>query len=83
MEIALKHCPFCGHKGYLFSDNGSDYVICTTKSCCIYTNWISPDEWNSRPIEDKLHKRVAELEWFLQSHFDTTDISEAIHNMYE
>ena len=58
----LKRCPFCGGKASYRLDGG---VTCENN--CFFTGWhefLTKSEayWNTRPIEDALQKRIAELE---------------------
>lgn len=64
----LKPCPFCGSKAltnifldYEDIENPPTEVTCENERC-IYGWWLSPKDWNTRPIEDDLRKRIAELE---------------------
>jgi hypothetical protein len=72
----MKPCPFCGSKALtnIFLDYEDienlptnvidDYepeVTCENERC-IYGWWLSPKDWNTRPIEDALNARIAELE---------------------
>jgi hypothetical protein len=56
--MKLKPCPFCGGevKEVKLEDRG--YLTI----CCVVGSMISVEEWNTRPIEDALQKRIAELE---------------------
>ncbi len=66
----LKPCPFCGEKAtldYSVLPNRKHWFI--TCDCCgmMYQYTLSQrkyvkDGWNTRPIEDALNKRIAELE---------------------
>ena len=66
----LKPCPFCGEKAtldYSVMPNRKHWFI--TCDCCgmMYQYTLSQrkyvkDGWNTRPIEDDLRKRIAELE---------------------
>ena len=55
-------CPFCGSEHLLFGDWGThgayDKVACGN-GC---TDWVPVERWNSRPAEEALQKRIAELE---------------------
>ena len=55
-------CPFCGSEYLQFGDWGThgayDKVACGN-GC---TDWIPVERWNSRPAEEMLQKRIAELE---------------------
>lgn len=57
----LKPCPFCGKKP---NPNWTDesYIECTNRKCSVYGYGMSTGDWNTRPIEDALNKRIAELE---------------------
>jgi len=52
----LKPCPFCG---------GSEIVVCGVFNV-MYCNGCGAEtdmgDWNTRPLEDALNKRIAELE---------------------
>ena len=66
----LKPCPFCGEKAtldYSVMPNRKHWFI--TCDCCgmMYQYTLSQrkyvkDGWNTRPIEDELRARIAELE---------------------
>lgn len=68
----LKPCPFCGTKphpitAYLLT-RPCFYYECENKTCHAEekgwhdTEQEAIDAWNTRPIEDKLNARIAELE---------------------
>ena len=52
----LKPCPFCGSSN-VATEKSLDLAYCD--NCCAESN---DDVWNTRPIEDALNKRIAELE---------------------
>jgi hypothetical protein len=61
----LKPCPFCGKKRHLrfepfegSTDTGIVVCICGAS----YTTIEQGADWNTRPIEDALTARIAELE---------------------
>ena len=54
----LKPCPFCGA---MPTKLNSRYT-CSTFGCALQENTVSAKEWNTRPIEDALNARIAELE---------------------
>ena len=71
----LKPCPFCGSKAITttFIDpddfeympievNDCDAEVTCKNERCINGWWLSPKDWNTRPIEDALHARITELE---------------------
>jgi len=59
----LKPCPFCGRQPY----ESGGYVSCHTELCLANADYHEPaigpiTDWNTRPIEDALNARIAELE---------------------
>ena len=64
MSEELRPCPFCGEMPV----TENNLVACANKSCPTYDNyWTDPqiltiEQWNTRPIEDALNARIAELE---------------------
>ena len=58
----LKPCPFCGmnYAENAWDECGSEYWVC---EFCGAASGTARDEygWNTRPIEDTLNKRIAEL----------------------
>ena len=74
----LKPCPFCGGKAVTstFLDwddleympievNDSESIdgeVTCENERCINGWWLSQKDWNTRPIEDALNARIAELE---------------------
>ena len=54
----LKPCPFCGA---MPTKLNSGYT-CSTLGCALQENTVSAKDWNTRPIEDALNARIAELE---------------------
>jgi len=65
MSEELKPCPFCGKPA---DDRYNRLAKCSNKQC-LMNYWIEDDadfyirdDWNTRPIEDDLRKRIAELE---------------------
>ena len=57
----LKPCPFCGSKANL-SRTVPNMVLCSNENCWFYNNFVGILTWNTRPIEDALRARIAELE---------------------
>ena len=51
----LKPCPFCGEP--VVFNKFAEKVVCEDCGATIYS-----DYWNTRPIEDALQTRIAELE---------------------
>ena len=60
----LKPCPFCGSPAYSYHDNCIDFagVKCNLGGCVCADILITENNWNTRPIEDALNARIAELE---------------------
>mgnify|MGYP001767495091 CR=1 FL=1 len=58
MSEELRPCPFCGA---MPTKLNSGYT-CSTLGCALQENTVSAKEWNTRPIEDALNARIAELE---------------------
>ena len=64
MSEELRPCPFCGNEPVV----EGNLVACNNLNCPTYDNyWTDPmiftcDQWNTRPIEDALQSRIAELE---------------------
>lgn len=60
----LKACPFCG--GYtehaVAPDGDDDSIFCDCGASEEFLMNERFDQWNRRPIEDALNKRIAELE---------------------
>jgi len=63
----LKPCPFCGEmpKVNTWTMHGitESRCFCDNEKCPVYlSKTIAIDDWNTRPIEDALNARIAELE---------------------
>jgi hypothetical protein len=60
----LKPCPFCGSPAYSYHDNCIDFagVKCDLGGCVCADILITENNWNTRPVEDALTARIAELE---------------------
>lgn len=56
----LKPCPFCGKEPAIHAN----IAICVNDDCEQSDYWtgLEVDTWNTRPIEDALNARIAELE---------------------
>lgn len=57
----LKRCPHCGSKAVYVHSMAYDWVKCGNMNCH-NTATISVRYWNTRPIEDELNARIAQLE---------------------
>ena len=59
----LKPCPFCNMPAASITSkiDGKEYYSCLNVDCP-NGSWFTADEWNTRPIEDALTARIAELE---------------------
>ena len=64
--INLKPCPFCGEMPI----GQDDRYMCSTLGCVMQEDTISAKEWNTRPIEDALTARIAELKDVLEKVYD-------------
>lgn len=58
MSEELRPCPFCG----AMPEKLRTGYMCSTLGCALQENTVSEKEWNTRPIEDALRARIAELE---------------------
>jgi len=58
MNEELRPCPFCG----AMPEKLRTGYMCSTLGCALQENTVSEKEWNTRPIEDELQSRIAELE---------------------
>ena len=60
MSEELRPCPFCGKEPAI--DN--NFAICVNDDCELSDYWSGLEDcsWNTRPIEDALNARIAELE---------------------
>ena len=65
MTEELKRCPFCGGEAKCIEYYGLYHVVCYD---CYTTGRDCPSietackAWNSRPIENELHKKIEKLE---------------------
>ena len=63
MSEILKPCPFCGGEPHECLDNHFD---CLNRGCPMAGARAIPlEDWNTRPIEDDLRNRIAELEEYI------------------
>lgn len=60
--MEAKFCPVCGKQ---IVSNVDEFwglrVACSDCACCMGTNWYPIDQWNTRPREAELERKVAEL----------------------
>ncbi len=63
----LKPCPFCGSKNTTldYFEISCPQELGTLVLCGDCGSYSTVDRWNTRPIEDALNKRIAELEEFI------------------
>lgn len=77
MSEELRLCPFCGCKAQAVTepfdpddldfmnfddiDDSDCFDITCSNVHCINGWWLTPEQWNTRPIEDALTARIAEL----------------------
>lgn len=67
MSEELKPCPFCGSHATIRQNFHGFYVECDNIDCRAVGSWDlgasgAIEKWNTRPLEDALRARVAELE---------------------
>jgi len=63
----MKPCPFCGGmpkvNDWTLKGITDKRCFCDNEKCPVYlSKTIAIDDWNTRPIEDELRARIAELE---------------------
>ena len=70
----LKPCPFCGKMPEVYEFNRRKYYGCGRDECYTagFNGTVTKSIWNTRPIEDELHTRIAELEAELGKDVDLT-----------
>ena len=63
MSEELRPCPFCNMPAASRTSkiDGKEYYSCLNVDCP-NGSWLTAAEWNTRPIEDALEARIAELE---------------------
>ena len=66
MNEELRPCPFSGEMPI----GQDDRYMCSTLGCVMQEDTISAKEWNTRPIEDALTARIAELKDVLEKVYD-------------
>ena len=77
MSEELRPCPFCGGEAHECLDNHFD---CLNPGCPMAGARAIPlENWNTRPIEDALTARIAELEGFINQLIEAGD---AVINAY-
>ena len=68
MTENLKRCPFCGSESEFNSDEFGEGVCCKSCGATIhngvygeYGRKLASADWNARPIENELHKKIEKL----------------------
>ena len=61
MNDKMKPCPLCGEMPTK-SFSRDDSYTCSTLGCPLDENYFSIRAWNTRPIEDELNRRIAEMQ---------------------
>lgn len=66
----LKSCPFCGGVAQVntWTMHGitESRCFCSNSDCPNSVRTVALEQWNTRPIEDELRARIAELEYQLE-----------------
>ena len=66
MSEELRPCPFCGSNAQVntCTTHGitESRCFCSNSDCPYSVRTVALEQWNTRPIEDALHARIAELE---------------------
>jgi len=66
MSEILRPCPFCGTlpqaNAWIFRGISETRYFCPNQECPLSVRTVTLEEWNTRPIEDALRLRIAELE---------------------
>ena len=72
MSEELRPCPFCGTlpraNTWIFRGISETRYFCPNQECPLSVRAVTLERWNSRPIEDELQKRIAELEEAIKGH---------------
>ena len=59
----LKKCPFCGSEAMNLYDDDVEMVGCPNTDCVEFdAPMVNVASWQTRPLEDALKARIAELE---------------------
>ena len=77
----LKPCPFCGEmpkvNDWTLKGITDKRCFCDNEKCPVYlSKTIAIDDWNTRPIEDALNARIAELEAHIAALEEAAEIEE-------
>ena len=66
MSEELRPCPFCGTlpqaNAWIFRGISETRYFCPNQECPLSVRTVTLEQWNTRPIEDVLTARIAELE---------------------
>lgn len=58
--IKIKRCPFCGKEPTTKKVLGIQDVVKCINIYCQQSDWLYLKEWNTRPIENYLKKKLKE-----------------------
>ena len=54
----LRPCPFCGSKAEPYILPANTGTCCSDQACNLHHLFFEIETWNTRPIEDHLHKQL-------------------------
>ncbi len=57
-KVKLKPCPFCGSEAREHIGSIKNSCLCPNEKCILFARIISIEDWNTRPIEDKLKEYI-------------------------
>ena len=68
MSETLKPCPLCASKAEFYNNKlrAKIHVTCSNVGCPLYVDaGITPDVWNTRPLEDAMHRKLEDAKNFI------------------
>ena len=77
MSHKLRPCPFCGSNAQVntWTTHGitESRCFCSNSDCPNSVRTVALEQWNTRPIEDALNKRIAEMEEFIDKLIEVSE----------